>query len=42
VPTPFGLSESGIKKIIRQLKNDGTIRRIGGDKGGRWEVSENK
>ena len=37
-----GLSESGIKKIIRQLKNDGTIKRIGGDKGGHWEIIGNK
>ena len=32
-----GLSESGVKKIIRQLKAEGLIRRIGGDKGGHWE-----
>ena len=29
-----GLSESGVKKVIRQLKNDGQICRVGGDKGG--------
>lgn len=33
-----GLSESGVKKIIRQLKADGLVQRIGGAKGGRWEV----
>ncbi|MBQ9586555.1 MAG: winged helix-turn-helix domain-containing protein [Bacteroidales bacterium] len=32
-----GLSESGVKKIIRQLKADGLIQRVGGDKGGHWE-----
>ena len=33
-----GLSESGVKKIIRQLKAEGLICRIGGDKGGHWQV----
>jgi len=33
-----GLSESGVKKIIRQLRVDGLVRRIGGAKGGHWEV----
>ena len=33
-----GLSESGVKKIIRQLKAEGLIRRVGGDKGGHWEI----
>lgn len=33
-----GLSESGIKKIIRQLRAAGRIERIGGAKGGHWEV----
>lgn len=33
-----GLSESGIKKIIRHLRADGIIQRIGGDKGGHWDV----
>ena len=33
-----GLSESGVKKIIRHLRTAGTIERIGGNKGGRWEV----
>lgn len=34
------MSESGIKKIIRQLRNQGTLVRIGGAKGGYWEVRE--
>lgn len=34
-----GLSESGVKKVIRQLRNDGQILRVGGAKGGHWEVS---
>ena len=33
-----GLSESGVKKVIRQLRADGFIQRIGGAKGGHWEV----
>ncbi len=32
------LSESGVKRIIRKLKGDGVIRRVGPDKGGHWEV----
>ena len=34
-----GLSESGVKKVIRKLRNDGQIRRVGGTKGGHWECS---
>ena len=34
----IGLSESGVKKVLRQLKNDGLISRVGGAKGGHWEV----
>lgn len=33
-----GLSESGVKKVIRQLRAEGAIQRIGGAKGGHWEV----
>ena len=33
-----GLSESGVKKNIRLLQADGIIRRVGGAKGGHWEV----
>lgn len=33
-----GLSESGVKKVIRQLKTDGLISRVGGDKGGHWVI----
>ena len=32
------LSESGVKKIIRKLKDDGIIVRVGTLKGGYWEV----
>lgn len=34
-----GLSESGVKKVIRQLKADGLIQRVGGAKGGLWKVN---
>ena len=33
-----GLSESGVKKNIRQLQADGIIQRVGGAKGGHWVV----
>lgn len=35
-----GLSESGVKKIIKQLRTEGVIKREGGAKGGRWRVME--
>ncbi|HHD78259.1 MAG TPA: Fic family protein [Epsilonproteobacteria bacterium] len=34
-----GLSESGVKKIIKKLKDEGTLVRVGALKGGHWEVS---
>ena len=33
-----GLSESGVKKILRQLRTKGIIQRMGGAKGGHWEI----
>ena len=33
-----GLSVRGVEKNLAQLKSDGRLRRIGGRKGGRWEV----
>lgn len=35
----IGLSESGIKKIIRQLRAAGLVERVGSAKGGYWKVS---
>lgn len=35
------LSESGVKKIIRKLREDGIVKRVGGAKGGHWEVLQN-
>ena len=36
-----GLSESGVKKIIRQLKAENAIYRSGSDKNGLWIVNHN-
>ena len=36
-----GLSVRGVEKNLAQLKSAGRIRRIGGRKGGRWEVIRN-
>jgi len=33
-----GLSVRGIEKNLAQLKSAGKIRRVGGRKGGHWEV----
>lgn len=33
-----GFSQSGIKKVIRKLKEKGVLKRIGPDKCGRWEI----
>lgn len=33
-----GLSQSGVKKVLRKLKDANLLRRIGPDKGGYWEV----
>ena len=35
-----GLSVRGVEKNLAQLKSAGRIRRIGGRKGGHWEVAE--
>lgn len=32
------LSRSGIEKIIRQLKAENTLARVGGKKDGKWEI----
>ena len=36
------LSESGIKKVIKKLKDENLLVRVGGLKGGRWEVINEK
>ena len=33
-----GLSESGVKKQLRKLQNEGILKRVGPDKGGYWEI----
>ena len=34
----IGMSNSGIKKNIAKLKEDGAIERVGSDKSGSWKV----
>ena len=34
------MSLAGIKKNIRQLQSEGSLRRVGPDKGGHWEVMD--
>ena len=38
----IGLSDRGVKNYIYNLKNQGKIRRIGPDRGGHWEVVEDR
>lgn len=38
----MGLSESGVKKIIRQLRNAGLVERVGSTKSGYWKVINNE
>jgi len=35
------VSSRAVEKRIKTLRENGVIRRIGGDKGGYWEVIEN-
>ena len=35
-----GITRDGVNYHIRNLKKNNKIRRIGGDKGGHWEVIE--
>ena len=37
----LGMSESGVKKIIRKYRESGTLIRVGGAKGGHWEITNN-
>ena len=32
------MSNTGVRNIMRQLKADGIIKRVGSDKSGHWEV----
>ncbi len=36
------MSHAGVEKIIRKLKQQGKLRRIGPDKGGYWEIVKHK
>ncbi|MBR4785160.1 MAG: winged helix-turn-helix domain-containing protein [Fibrobacter sp.] len=35
-----GISDSGVKWQLKSLENSGQISRIGGDRGGHWEINE--
>jgi predicted HTH transcriptional regulator len=34
------MSESGVKKVIKKLKDENRVQRVGSLKGGYWEVLE--
>ncbi len=36
------LSPSGVKKIIKKLKDDGLLLRVGGLKGGHWQIADER
>lgn len=36
----LSMSDAGVRKILRLMKKDGFIRRVGPNKGGHWEVVE--
>ncbi|MFH1023044.1 MAG: ATP-binding protein [Planctomycetota bacterium] len=38
----LSMSHAGIEKVVRRLKGEGRLKRIGPDKGGRWEVLSSK
>jgi Fic family protein len=38
----LGMSESGVKKIIRKHREAGTLVRVGGAKGGHWKITNNR
>ena len=38
----IGVASSTIQKHINRLKDEGSIRRIGGDFGGYWEIIDTK
>lgn len=35
------MSESGVKKVIRKLKDEGSIKRVGSPKSGHWQILKN-
>jgi ATP-dependent DNA helicase RecG len=34
----LGISDSGVKYHLKKMQDKGVLRRVGPDKGGRWEV----
>ncbi|OGP72753.1 MAG: hypothetical protein A2V86_03710 [Deltaproteobacteria bacterium RBG_16_49_23] len=37
-----GISQRAVEKLLSRLKREGSLNRIGPDKGGYWEVTEEK
>ena len=37
----MGLHESSVKRRLKMMVNKGIIQRIGSDKGGHWQISNN-
>ena len=42
IASALGLSVEGVDNNLKKLKKEGLIRRVGPDKGGHWEIVENK
>ena len=34
----LGMSDSGVRKILRRLQQQGALRRVGANKNGHWEI----
>jgi predicted HTH transcriptional regulator len=34
----LAMSDSGVRKILRKLQNEGRLRRVGANKNGHWEI----
>ena len=42
IATVINVSHSSVSRIIKKLKTDGLIKRIGSDKTGYWEIIEKR
>jgi ATP-dependent DNA helicase RecG len=36
----LSMSQSGVRKVLNKLREQGVIRRVGSDKTGHWEIIE--
>jgi predicted HTH transcriptional regulator len=34
----LSMSESGVKKVIKELKDNGELKRVGSHKSGHWKI----